>query len=52
MTIVGVFHDLDLLDRLADKVVVMAGGLIQSQGAVGEVNIPRFDIKQEFAPRV
>ena len=52
MTIVGVFHDLDLLERLADKVVVMAGGLIQSQGAVGEVNIPRFDIKQEFAPRV
>jgi alpha-D-ribose 1-methylphosphonate 5-triphosphate synthase subunit PhnL len=52
MTIVGVFHDLDLLDRLADKVVVMSGGVIESQGKVGEVNIPRFDIKQEFAPRV
>jgi alpha-D-ribose 1-methylphosphonate 5-triphosphate synthase subunit PhnL len=52
MTIIGVFHDLDLLERLADKIVVMDGGRVAAQGPVAEVKIPRFDVKQEFAPRV
>jgi alpha-D-ribose 1-methylphosphonate 5-triphosphate synthase subunit PhnL len=52
ITIVGVFHDIDLIERLADRVIVMNGGRIESQGRIGEVEIPRFDIKQEFAPRV
>ena len=52
MTIVGVFHDLELIERLADRVIVMGHGRVLSQGKVGEVAIPRFDLKQEFAPRV
>jgi alpha-D-ribose 1-methylphosphonate 5-triphosphate synthase subunit PhnL len=52
VTIVGVFHDIDLIEQLADRVIVMNGGRIESQGRIGEVDIPRFDIKQEFAPRV
>jgi alpha-D-ribose 1-methylphosphonate 5-triphosphate synthase subunit PhnL len=52
MTIVGVFHDVELIERLADRVVVMAAGRIQALGRIGEVEIPRFDLKQEFAPRV
>jgi alpha-D-ribose 1-methylphosphonate 5-triphosphate synthase subunit PhnL len=52
VTIVGVFHDIDLIERLASRVIVMNGGRIESQGRVGEVEIPRFEIKQEFAPRV
>ncbi|HLF76213.1 MAG TPA: ATP-binding cassette domain-containing protein [Dehalococcoidia bacterium] len=52
MTIVGVFHDLELIERLADRVIVMEGGRVIAQGPVGQVEIPRFDLKQEFAPRV
>jgi alpha-D-ribose 1-methylphosphonate 5-triphosphate synthase subunit PhnL len=52
MTIIGVFHDVDLLERLADRIVVMKGGGIEAQGRVGAVAIPRVDMKQEFGPRV
>jgi alpha-D-ribose 1-methylphosphonate 5-triphosphate synthase subunit PhnL len=52
MTIVGVFHDIELIGRLADRIVVMSGGRIKATGRVGEVEIPRFDLRQEFAPRV
>ena len=52
MTIVGVFHDVELIERLADRVVVMGAGRVQALGRIGEVEIPRFDLKQEFAPRV
>jgi alpha-D-ribose 1-methylphosphonate 5-triphosphate synthase subunit PhnL len=52
MTIVGVFHDIDLIERLADRIVVMESGRIKATGRVGEVEIPRFDVRQEFAPRV
>lgn len=52
MTILGVFHDVELIERLADRVIVMNGGGIQAQGKTGEVEIPKFDLKQEFAPRV
>jgi alpha-D-ribose 1-methylphosphonate 5-triphosphate synthase subunit PhnL len=52
MTVVGVFHDLDLIERLADRVIVMNDGRITAQGKIGQVEIPRFDTRQEFAPRV
>jgi alpha-D-ribose 1-methylphosphonate 5-triphosphate synthase subunit PhnL len=52
MTILGVFHDLALIERLADKVIVMRDGRMAAQGRVGEVEIPRFETRQEFAPRV
>lgn len=52
MTIVGVFHDIELIERLADRVIVMGEGRIAAQGRVGEVAIPRYETKQEFAPRV
>jgi alpha-D-ribose 1-methylphosphonate 5-triphosphate synthase subunit PhnL len=52
ITIVGVFHDIQLIERLADRIVVMENGRIKASGMVGEVEIPRFDLRQEFAPRV
>jgi len=52
MTIVGVFHDLQLIQRLADRVLVMDHGRLERQGRIGEVDIPQFEQKQEFAPRV
>jgi alpha-D-ribose 1-methylphosphonate 5-triphosphate synthase subunit PhnL len=52
MTIVGVFHDTALIERLADLVLVMNEGCLVASGAVGEVDIPQFELKQEFAPRV
>lgn len=52
MTIMGVFHDVELIERLADRVIVMNAGGIESQGRIGEVVIPKFDLQQEFAPRV
>jgi alpha-D-ribose 1-methylphosphonate 5-triphosphate synthase subunit PhnL len=52
MTIVGVFHDTALIESLADLVLVMNEGNLVASGAVGEVEIPQFDLKQEFAPRV
>ena len=52
MTIVGVFHDIQLIERLADRIVVMESGRIKATGRVGEVEIPKFDLRQEFAPRV
>lgn len=52
MTILGVFHDLNLIERLADRVIVMHEGMMTAQGPIGEVDIPRFEARQEFAPRV
>ncbi len=52
MTLVGVFHDVALIERIADRVIVMGNGRVQSQGRIGEVAIPRFELQQEFAPRV
>jgi alpha-D-ribose 1-methylphosphonate 5-triphosphate synthase subunit PhnL len=52
LTVLGVFHDLDLIERVADRVVVMGNGRITAQGRVGEVEIPRLTTQQEFAPRV
>jgi alpha-D-ribose 1-methylphosphonate 5-triphosphate synthase subunit PhnL len=51
MTILGVFHDLELIESLADRVIVMKAGHVEAQGIVGDVQIPRFDLRQEFAPR-
>ena len=52
MTMLGVFHDLDLIERIADRVVVMGNGRVEAAGRIGEVSIPKFDLQQEFAPRV
>lgn len=52
LTVVGVFHDVDLIQRIADRVVVMREGRLVSAGPVGEVEIPRFELQQEVAPRV
>jgi alpha-D-ribose 1-methylphosphonate 5-triphosphate synthase subunit PhnL len=51
-TIVGVFHDRNLIERLADWVIVMNGGRVTSQGRIAEVDIPQVDLRQEFAPRI
>jgi alpha-D-ribose 1-methylphosphonate 5-triphosphate synthase subunit PhnL len=52
MTILGVFHDQKLIERLADRVIVMRDGRIAAQGRPGEVEVPQFETMQEFAPRV
>jgi alpha-D-ribose 1-methylphosphonate 5-triphosphate synthase subunit PhnL len=52
VTILGVFHDIDLIERLADRVIVMRDGRVAAEGRIGEVEIPRFETTQEFAPRV
>lgn len=52
VTILGVFHDINLIERLADRVIVMRNGRVAAEGRVGEVEIPRYESTQEFAPRV
>lgn len=52
LTVIGVFHDIDLIERIADRVVVMEKGRVKETGRVGEVSIPRFELQMEFAPRV
>jgi len=52
MTMIGVFHDLDLIEQIADRVVVMNNGRIEAVGRVGEVSIPRVQPTQEVAARV
>lgn len=52
LTVIGVFHDVDLIQRIADRVVVMAKGRVQESGPVGQVEIPRFELQQEVAARV
>ncbi len=52
LTMIGVFHDLDLIERIADRVVVMSNGHVDSVGRVGEIEIPRFQVTQEVAARV
>lgn len=52
VTILGVFHDINLIERLADRVIVMRNGRVAAEGRVGEVEIPRYETTQEFAPRV
>jgi len=52
MAVLGIFHDPAVIERIADRVVVMDGGCVISAGRVGEVDIPRFEFQQELAPRV
>jgi alpha-D-ribose 1-methylphosphonate 5-triphosphate synthase subunit PhnL len=51
-TVVGVFHDVDLVRRLADRVVLMEDGRVKQQGRPDEVEIPLGDPLQELAPRI
>jgi alpha-D-ribose 1-methylphosphonate 5-triphosphate synthase subunit PhnL len=51
-TVVGVFHDVQLVRRLADRVVLMEGGRVKQQGRPDQVEIPRDDPLQELAPRI
>lgn len=52
LTLVGVFHDVALIERIADRVIVMNHGSIEAQGRIGDVAIPRHELHQEFAARV
>jgi alpha-D-ribose 1-methylphosphonate 5-triphosphate synthase subunit PhnL len=52
MTILGVFHDLQLIRRLADRVLVMERGALVNQGRVEDIELLHYEQKQEFAPRV
>lgn len=52
LTVIGVFHDIELIHRIADRVVVMNDGRLVESGPVGQVEIPRFELQQEVAARV
>ena len=53
MTIVGVFHDLELHRAAGGPVIVMDGGAHPvARARSARSTFPQFDIKQEFAPRV
>ena len=52
MTVVGIFHDVELVRMLADRVVLMEHGRVKAVGRVGEVDIPRAQPLQELAPRI
>lgn len=52
MTVVGIFHDQELVRRLADRVVLMEGGRVRAIGAVSEVEMPRAEGLQEVGPRI
>lgn len=52
MTILGVFHDLQLIRRLADRVLVMDRGALVNQGSIEDIELQQYEQKQEFAPRV
>jgi alpha-D-ribose 1-methylphosphonate 5-triphosphate synthase subunit PhnL len=51
-TVVGVFHDVGLVRRLADRVVLMEDGRVTQQGRPDEVAIPAGESLQELAPRI
>jgi alpha-D-ribose 1-methylphosphonate 5-triphosphate synthase subunit PhnL len=46
-TIVGVFHDREIVRRLADRVVLMEAGRVRALGRVGEVELPKPEGLQE-----
>jgi alpha-D-ribose 1-methylphosphonate 5-triphosphate synthase subunit PhnL len=52
MTVVGIFHDQELVRRLADRVVLMEGGRVRAIGPVGAVEMPTPEGLQEVAPRI
>jgi alpha-D-ribose 1-methylphosphonate 5-triphosphate synthase subunit PhnL len=51
-TIVGVFHDVNLVRRLADRVVLLERGRVTAVGRPEDVEIPVADPLQELAPRI
>lgn len=52
MTVVGIFHDVTLVERLANRIVVMENGRVKAQGRFGEVEIPSVSPIQESTPRL
>ncbi len=41
-TMIGVFHDIEMLEKLADRVVVLEDGVVKQTGPLSEVDIPRY----------
>lgn len=52
MTVVGIFHDHALVNRLADRVIVMENGRVKNSGRPDQVAIPQTEPAAELAPRV
>lgn len=52
MTVVGIFHDQALVNRLADRVIVMENGRVKDSGRPDQVHIPQPEPAVELAPRV
>lgn len=41
-TMIGVFHDIEMLSKLADRVIVLEDGVIKEEGNLSEVDVPRY----------
>jgi len=39
---IGIFHDIEMLQQLADNVIVLEDGRVAQYGAIGEVDIPGY----------
>jgi alpha-D-ribose 1-methylphosphonate 5-triphosphate synthase subunit PhnL len=51
-SMIGVFHDVEMLSRLADRVLVLERGRVLSEGPVEKVDLPRYieQVGGELAP--
>lgn len=47
-----VFHDPELIRRVADRIVILQGGRVVDAGRVNEIDIPSYDFHEESAHRV
>ncbi|MFN0073521.1 MAG: phosphonate C-P lyase system protein PhnL [Chloroflexota bacterium] len=52
MTLLGIFHDPAVVERLANRVVYLEHGRVRAQGQIGEIDLPRFQVTQELGPRI
>ena len=52
MTLLGIFHDPQVVKRLADRVVLMERGQVKATGRPDEIELPGMEIFQEQGPRI
>ena len=52
MTLLGIFHDHEVVACLTDRVVFMEHGRVRQVGRAGEIQLPRFEAVEEQRPRI